>query len=286
MKSLLITGVSTGIGFSATEYLLDKGYFVFGSVRKGEDANRLMEKFPENFHPLVFDVRDRESIGRAASEVERVLKGRNLYALINNAGVARFGPIMHLDEEKMREAMEVNMMGVFRVTQLFLPLLGVDASRTGQAGRIIQIGSVSGRMGFPFLGPYCSSKFALEGFTDVLRREMLTYNIPVSIIVSANLSTPIWEKAKEDRETYEGTAYEKLWINKDKILNGIIEKARPLHLMNSLIEKILQAKRPKPRYYLTANTFAFRLATTIIPARWIDSQVKKNLKKGDKFRDL
>ncbi|HUD51942.1 SDR family NAD(P)-dependent oxidoreductase, partial [Parvibaculum sp.] len=131
MKSIVVTGVSTGIGWGATKVLTKAGFHVFGSVRKEADAQRLKQDFGDRFTPLLFDVTDVAAVKRGADEVRAALKGEKLFGLVNNAGIAVSGPLLELPIEEFRTQMEVNLTGPLIVTQAFAPLLGADTSLKG-----------------------------------------------------------------------------------------------------------------------------------------------------------
>ena len=194
MENVLITGVSTGIGYSLCKIYLDKGCRVMGSVRNQVDAERLTSEFGQHFHPLVFDVTDHNAINKSVKNVTELLGDEGLDCLINNAGIAVSGPVMHLSVEDYQRQFDVNLFGVIAVTQAFLPLLGAVKNYGNQPGKILNMSSVSGRIAFPFLSPYCASKFALEAFSDALRRELLLYGIDVISIEPGPIKTPIWNK--------------------------------------------------------------------------------------------
>ena len=122
-NAIIITGVSTGIGLELAKSFAKKGYQVFGSVRKLEDADVLMDEFPDNFLPLVFDLTDYPAIEAAFEEIKDLLKGEALVGLINNAGIAVTGPLMQLLIDDFKRQFEVNLFGLIKVTQTFLPLL-------------------------------------------------------------------------------------------------------------------------------------------------------------------
>jgi NAD(P)-dependent dehydrogenase (short-subunit alcohol dehydrogenase family) len=163
MRSVVITGTSTGIGWGAAKVLLGQGFRVFGSLRKPADAQRLKSEFGDNFVPLLFDVTDEAAIYAAAGEVRTALAGETLAGLVNNAGISVPGPLLELPIEDFRRQIEVNVSGVVMVTQAFAPLLGTDRQLNGKPGRIVNISSVGGLTATPFLAPYNASKFALEG---------------------------------------------------------------------------------------------------------------------------
>src|SRR5690606_15134971 len=173
MKSILITGVSTGIGWSTAKLFLAKGYLVFGSVRKQADADRLQQEFGKDFHPLIFDVQDLKGIQEAYLEVKATLKDTSLDCLVNNAGVSVNGPMAYIALEEFSSQLDINVLGLVRVTQTFLPLLGFDNNLP--KGRIINISSGAGRVTRPFMAPYAASKHAVEAVSDGLRRELLDF---------------------------------------------------------------------------------------------------------------
>ena len=190
MKSVVVTGVSTGIGHAAAKVLAQKGFHVFGSVRKEADAERLKKELGDRFTPLIFDVTDEAAIRRAAEEVRAALKGETLAGLVNNAGIAVSGPLIEVDPDDFRKQMDVNVTGPFLVTQAFAPLLGTDKSLKGEPGRIVNISSVGGIRAMPFIGPYAASKFAIEGFSEALRRELMLFGIRVVVIGPGPVKTP------------------------------------------------------------------------------------------------
>ena len=125
MKSVVITGASTGIGWATAKLLLDKGFRVFGSVRKQADADRLSSEFGANFTPLLFDVTDKGAVLSAARDVRATSNGETLAGLVNNAGIAVPGPVLELSADEFRRQMDVNVVGPIIATQAFGPLLGV-----------------------------------------------------------------------------------------------------------------------------------------------------------------
>jgi NAD(P)-dependent dehydrogenase (short-subunit alcohol dehydrogenase family) len=139
MRSVVITGTSTGIGWGAAKVLIANGLRVFGSVRKRADADRLKAEFGQSYVPLLFDVTEAGAVKEAAAEVRAALAGETLAGLVNNAGVAVAGPLLELPVEEFRRQIEINLVGVVIVTQAFAPLLGTDRGLTGNPGRIVNI---------------------------------------------------------------------------------------------------------------------------------------------------
>ena len=175
MQSVVVTGVSTGIGWGCVKVLVASGFRVFGSVRKQADAERLTKEFGANFTPLIFDVTDEAAVAAGAKQVEAALAGETLSGLVNNAGVAVPGPLLNLKIEDFERQIAINLAGPLIVTQAFAPLLGVDRSRKGAPGRIVMISSVGGKNAWPFNGAYSASKFGLEGMSESLRRELMIF---------------------------------------------------------------------------------------------------------------
>ena len=152
--SAVVTGASTGIGAACAKRLVDEGWRVFAGVRKPADGERLKADLGASLIPVIIDVTDTASVKAAAKTVGAALDGQTLKGLVNNAGIAVAGPMLELPLEEFENQMDVNVTGIVRVTQAFGPLLGVDASLTGEPGRIVMMSSVAGEMGAPFLGPW------------------------------------------------------------------------------------------------------------------------------------
>ena len=199
---ILITGVSSGIGYDATKYLISKGYRVFGSVRKEADADRLTNDFGSDYIPLLFDVTKQDQVIRSKDKVLEVLGGQKLKAIVNNAGVAQGGPMELLEDEKFRWQMEVNLFAVRNITNTFVDLLKGDKESKIKGGKIIMISSISGYFNSPYNGAYCVSKHAMESLADLYRRELYMYDIDVVSIQPGPIASKIWEKNINSCEEY------------------------------------------------------------------------------------
>lgn len=260
MKSAVITGVSTGIGFAAAAELLNKGYKVFGSVRSESDANRLQRLWGASFIPLIFDVSDDAAVRQSYGLVKDALNGETLTALINNAGIAHSGPIQFFSLESMKEQLEINVIGLLRTTQVFLPLLGGIKEKVVNPGKVINISSVSGIITTPFMGPYCASKFALESLSDAMRREFSVYGIKVVVVQPGPVKTEIWRKAKEQVDEYPENIFSPLLANRAEIVDRRSKNALPVEKVAILLREIIENSKPKDRYLITANKFMIQLA--------------------------
>src|SRR5215208_2223236 len=278
MPSVVVTGVSTGIGWGITKVLIQKGFHVFGSVRKSGDAERLSREFGVNFVPLIFDVTDEPAVQAAARQVREQLSGETLFGLVNNAGIAVPAPLIHQSTDDFRNQLEVNLVSVLIVTKAFAPLLGLDRSLRGKPGRIVNISSVGGKNGGPFLGAYSASKHGLEGFSESLRRELMLYGIDVIIVGPGSVATPIWDKAeKVDISTYAGTEYVESArrLQEYMVQNG--RKGFPPEKVGEVVLHTLTTPKPRVRYAVVPENFISQLIQMILPKRVIDSFIARNL---------
>ena len=278
MHNVVVTGVSTGIGWGILKVLIGRGYRVFGSVRKTQDAERLSKEFGELFVPLIFDITDEAGVHTAAQQVRQQLNGETLFGLVNNAGVAVPSPLMHQPVQDFRKQMEINLIGQLIVTQAFLPVLGTDHAMKGNPGRIINMSSVSGRSGYPFLGAYAASKFALEGFSESLRRELMLYGIDVIIVGPGSVATPIWDKAEElDISIYADTGYAEAIR---RIYKYMIEDGRngyPPEKVGEIVLHALTTPKPRVRYAVIPGNPLRYFIQGLLPKRVIDRIIARNL---------
>ena len=278
MKKVVITGVSTGIGYSSAKILCDSGYRVFGSVRKQEDAEKVTSEFGANFTPLIFDVTDSKGIQENAQIVKaELIPGEALAGLVNNAGVAMGGPINLIDTDVFRKQFEVNFFGLIEVTKTFLPMLGA-VKNSMQQGKIINISSVSGRRAHPFVAPYTASKFAVEAFSDALRREMLLYGVDVILIEPGPIKTAIWDKVPDlDDNEFTGTDYEHSLRKFYKMFIEMGKKGFDADIIGNRVKEILQDPSPKTRHVITPNRFINFTLPGILPDRIFDKLIGKGL---------
>ena len=278
MKYALVTGASTGIGYHTAKAFVDQGYHVFVSVRKQADAEKLSREIGPELSPLLFDVTDTAAIAAAERMVREKVGDEGLAVLVNNAGIATSGPLMHQDIDDIRKQFEVNVIGQIAVIQAFLPLLGAVAQPKHAPGRIINISSVGGKVAAPFLGAYAGSKHALEGMSHSLRRELQLYGIDVIIIGPGAIKTPIWEKpSATDLGPYVKTAYKSAG---EKFQAFMLKTGRaglePSFLGKKIVE-IAEKRKPKVRYTFAPNKFRDFILPLLLPARMIDRALKKNL---------
>jgi len=279
MKSVVITGVSSGIGLECSKYFAANGYRVFGSIRTEEDAAKAQKEIGPHFTPLLFDVTDEKAIKKNVKIVEKELNHSRLDGLINNAGIAISGPLMHLPLKDFKEQLEINILGVHSVTQAFLPLLGARKENRHRPGRILNISSVSGKIGYPFAGPYAASKHALEAYSHSLRRELLIYGIDVIIVGPGSVATPIWHKTpvQNVEKKYDDTDYNQYL----KSIKTDIENPKNNFLKSEFVAqriyKIFHKKHPKTRYPIYSNRLQSWIVHHFLSDRMLDFIIKKKI---------
>jgi NAD(P)-dependent dehydrogenase (short-subunit alcohol dehydrogenase family) len=277
MQSVVITGVSTGIGWATAKLLLDRGFRVFGSTRKQTDADRLKTEFGPNFMPLMFDVTDEAAVLAAAREVRTALNGQTLTGLVNNAGIAVAGPVLELAADEFRRQMNVNVIGPIITTQAFGPLLGSDLSLKGPKGRIVMISSVAGKNGNPLTAAYSASKHAIEGLSESLRREMMLFGIDVIIVAPGAVKTPIWSKAEEvDISAYKNSPFFPALGRIRQFMLRLGETGLPPEKIAEAIAGALTSPHPKVRYQLTPDPMR-HLVLGVLPKRMTDKIIAKRL---------
>ncbi|MFK5956815.1 MAG: SDR family oxidoreductase [Planctomycetota bacterium] len=280
-RNILITGASTGIGYTIALDLAKHGYQVFGSVRKQEDADALTAATPPGAKPiqtLLLDVTDEASVWAAAEELQRRLGDAGLDGLINNAGIAIAAPLEYIPIEDFQLQMDINLTGLLRTTQAFLPL--VKKTR----GRVVNISSIAGRLAFPLAGPYHASKHAVEGLSDVLRLELRRYGIEVVVVQPGAINTPIWatagKKAAEIGEKLSAKAlkdYGKLIHQVGKASAKAGEEGDDPQRCADVVRTALEAKRPRTRYIVGHNAKIGMFLRRILSDRRMDKIVGKGL---------
>lgn len=241
MKAILVTGASSGIGLKITETLAGQGYFVYAGARKEEDLIAL-NKIP-NVQSIRLDVTRQEDIDKAIATITQA--GRGLYGLVNNAGVAVWGPLVETSEEDFHFVMDVNLYGPYRITKAFYPLV-VESK-----GRIIMTGSLFGIFSGPMVGPYAMSKHGIEAFTDTLAEEMAPHGVKVSVIEPGTYKTQIYKNSYQRTFAGKKISLEEMpdWQKQ------LYEKGPSAHdnypppdRVAEAVSLALSAKKPKRRY--------------------------------------
>jgi len=254
VRTVLVTGASSGIGEACAARLARSGWRVLAGVRRQGEA-------PEGTEEVQLDVTDAAQIQAAAEGVEE------LHALVNNAGIAIAMPLEFVPLDELRHQLEVNLVGQVAVTQAFLPAL------RRARGRIVFVGSIAGKSALPFLGPYAASKHALEAVADSLRLELRPWGIRVSIVEPGSIKTPIWSRgaakadellAADDRGAAE------LYGDRVATFRRVAAKrgagGAPAEKVAEVVESALTAERPRARY-LVGKDARIRAGVERLPAR-------------------
>jgi NAD(P)-dependent dehydrogenase (short-subunit alcohol dehydrogenase family) len=274
MRSVLVTGASTGIGRATALRLDAAGWRVFAGVRREADADSLREAGSEGLVPLTLDVTDAAQIAAAA---ERIGAGGDggLDGLVNNAGIGVPGPLETMPMEDIRRQIEVNMFGHIAVTRALLP-----AIRRAR-GRIVFISSIGGRIAFPMNGPYHLAKFGIEAAGDVFRQELRPWGISVSIVEPGSIKTPIWERSDREIDSLLERApetealYGKQVAAIRRVSRKLGEGGIPPERVAARIEHSLSARRPRTRYLVGADAKLQARVKLVTPARVWDRIVAR-----------
>lgn len=273
-KVVLITGASSGFGLLASLQLAKNSYFVIATMRDMTKLHVLKDlaiemSVIENIKILQMDVVNENQI----EEVKQFIQTHygQLDILINNAGYSLGGLTEFLEIKDWKEQLDTNLFGVIAVTKAFLPLM-----RHRRSGKIINLGSISGRFGFPGLGPYVTSKFALSGFSESLRLELLPFNISVSLIEAGSFKTDIWRKSLSNIALHEDNDYSYL-KNIYQTATETAENAADPGEVIKLILKISYAKKPKFRYQVGTGVRRMIFFKSILPWSVIECAIKRKL---------
>ncbi|MCJ8013453.1 SDR family oxidoreductase [Paenibacillus sp. KQZ6P-2] len=269
--AVVVTGASSGMGRACALYLDSHGFRVFAGVRKEKDADSLRQEASNQLTPLFIDVTDESSIASATSIVSEAVGEAGLVGLVNNAGVGVPGPIEYLPISDLRRQMEINVIGQVAVIQAFLPLI------RKAKGRIINVGSVGGKITIPFGGALCGSKHALESINDALRMELHPWGIHVCLIGPGEISTPAVDKLMADSEALllkipeEGVKrYGDIFR---EFLNTAVAREKagsPPEMMARTVFHALTAKVPKTRYPVGPSSKLLPLLARIMPSKFLD----------------
>ena len=269
MKAVLVTGASTGIGQACALHLDGLGLRVYASVRKQAQAQELRTLGSGRITPVFLDVTDQAQIDAAAAQIAE--DHSKLDGIVNNAGIAKGGPLEYLPLTAWREQFDVNVLGQVAVTKAMLPLI-----RTA-CGSIVFMGSISGKIATMMLGPYCASKFALEAIGESLRHELHPWGISVSVIEPGAIKTPIWQKGRQHADDLERNlpaqarahyARHIAAIRKDIDLQDR-RSANPGKVAKA-VEHALLSPRPKTRYLVGTDA---KIQNAL--ARWLPDKPRE-----------
>lgn len=271
-KPVLITGCSSGIGYSAAMRLQKSGYRVFATARKDDDVKRLNR---EGLNALALDLDCEQSIRSALDQVLEQSNGQ-LYGLFNNGGFGQAGAVEDLPTRALRQQFETLVFGWHELTRLVIPVM-----RQQGEGRIIQNSSVLGFAAMPYRGAYNAAKFAIEGLSDTLRLELQGSNIFVSLIQPGPIRTRFRANgiAKFNQHIdAESSVHREKYRQTVERLEKEIDANRFTLDPDAVVDKLLhalQSRHPKIRYRVTTPTIAFAIAKRLLPNRTLDNILSK-----------
>lgn len=285
--AVIVTGCSSGFGYSLATRLATSGVTVFAGVRKREDGEKVRAGTmkPENVHPILCDVTNVEQVAEAAREVRSVLEasGKKLLAVVNNAGYGEFSPVECIELSRIRSQFEVNVVGLVAMTQKFIPLLREHGPKGPLRPRVVNLSSGAGRISLPAAGIYSASKFAVEAISDALRVELMPWGIHVLLVEPGRFHTEFQNKAYSADNIANAAemdpAVQKHYISKmQKVNEHSASRNRP-HMDHCVktIEDSLFDTRPLPRYLAgtdvqfgipVANHFPEYIKDTLLGGMW------------------
>ena len=272
--TVVITGASTGIGRATAVRLAGAGFAVLAGVRREEDGADLRAQ-DARIEPVLVDVTDAGQIASLAARVG----GAPLAGLVNNAGIAVAGPLEGVPLDLVRRQYEVNVFGLLAVTQALL-----DPIRAGE-GRIVNIGSIGGRINTPFVGPYSSSKAAVRSLSAALRRELRPWDIRVALVEPGALDTPIWRKGEEGATETIAALPEHVRTLYARPLDALLDATRTIAAGASspddaarAVEHALTAERPRTVYTVGRRAQVQGALHSLLPARAFDALVARAMK--------
>jgi len=267
MRTVLITGCSSGLGLYMAESLQRDGWNVFATARKEQDIENLKSKGIDTFF---LDVTNSESIEKLVEYVSEKTDGK-LYALINNAGCGYSGALEDITRDAMRNQFEINVFGVHELTNRIIPIF-----RKNKTGRIINISSAAGRFSMPFMGAYSASKFALEALSDALRLELRNTDIKVSIIEPGPLKSDFSKNALAIFQNHvnppENSHYKDIYEKMGKY-RQTKETKKNIPGPETFYKKVkhaLESKKPKIRYPVTMTAYLAAYLKRLLPDRLLD----------------
>ncbi|MDL2223061.1 SDR family NAD(P)-dependent oxidoreductase [Bacteroidales bacterium OttesenSCG-928-M11] len=274
MKTVvLITGASSGIGKCAAEYLIKKGFVVYGAARSTDKMEGLVQL---GGNAIYMDVTSGESTAEGINSILK--KEGRIDCLINNAGYGLYGSVEEVSIEDAKKQMDVNLFGLARLTQLVLPIM-----REQKSGRIINISSIAGKITSPMGAWYFASKHAVEGFSDSLRQEVKPFGIDVVIIEPGGVKSE-WSSIGRSylMERSQGGPYEDLATKIAGYFPFVDEENSDPVIIAELIYKAITAKRPKTRYIGGARALELLIAKKLLSDRLFDDAVLSQIKQRRK----
>ncbi len=272
---VIITGSSTGIGNATARELANRGFHVLAGVRNNTDADAIRAK---NIEPVVLDITMEEHIADLVQRIEQDPEKRQLRALINNAAIEINTPVEVLPLSEWRRQFEVNLFGQVAMIQALLPVL------LNSKGTIVNISSIGGKVAMGCYGPYASTKFALEGMSDALRRELKHLGVKVVVVEPGAVTSAMSARVRPNAEKITSEMTPKQRGRYGGLMHAMVaqaesytNKAVPAKKAGRVIADILTIKRPKARYTIGNDALVLSRLIRFLPDRWLDYIIARSL---------
>jgi short-subunit dehydrogenase len=289
MKTILITGATAGIGRHAALELVRRGHHVIATGRREAALASLQEEASElgrgRLDAVKLDITREDDVQAVRALVEgKLTAGRGIDVLVNNAGYGQMGPVETVSDSELRKQYETNVFGLMSVTRAFVPRM-----RERGEGRVINVGSVGGRVTFPLMGVYNSTKYAVESLSDALRVELAAFGISVSIIEPGPIRTEFNERAMEtvDLAAVDASAYAPVVAQAERVRQRFEASAAGPEVTTSAIAHAALSRRPRVRYVVPFASALMLFVLAFLPTRLVDAVMrlaagftKKNLFPG------
>lgn len=275
-KAVLVTGAASGIGRATALELDRRGFLVYAGVRNDGEAEGLRSAATGNLRPVILDVTIPEQVQGVRAELEGAHGAEGLYALVNVAGIADFGPIEGQSPERLKKVFDVNFFGMLAMIQALLPLL------RRARGRVVNVGSVGAHGVIPFGFSVCSSKHAVEALTSGLRMELARWGIDAIAIDPSSIATPAANRMVDQAKSAIAALSEE---HRGYYADDLLKMAESMHKqemagmppegVGKVIADALTVKRPRARYPVGPHARMIILMNGLLPDRWMDRLILK-----------
>ena len=275
-EMVVVTGTSSGIGRATAEQLAAEGFHVLAGVRRQEDADKIKQK---NIEPVILDITAIDTLRTLAERVEQDPLGRPLRAVVNNAGIAVNAPLEMVPLDELRRQIEVSVIGQVAVIQALTPAL------LKSGGRVVNIGSVGGKISMPGFGIYSAAKYAMEAINDSLRREMSSFGLKVIMITPGGVSTSLSEKGVTTANRLSKLMTPDQHIRHDRLFDAVKAQAEswatsgiPPKKVAEVVSRAIHASNPRTRYTAGRDSALLTRLVRILPDKLLDRMLRSQMK--------
>ncbi|KZE70977.1 dehydrogenase [Paenibacillus jamilae] len=275
-EMVVVTGTSSGIGRATAEKLAADGFHVLAGVRRQEDADKIKQK---NIEPMILDVTAIDTLRALAERVEQDPLGRPLRAVVNNAGIAVNAPLEMVPLDEFRRQIEVSVIGQVAVIQALTPAL------LNSGGRVVNIGSVGGKISMPGFGIYSAAKYAMEAINDSLRREMSSFGLKVIMITPGGVSTSLSEKGVTTADRLSKLMTPDQHRRHDRLFDAVKAQAEswatdgiPPKKVAEVVSRAIHESKPRTRYTAGRDSALLTRLVRILPDKLLDRMLRSQMK--------